>query len=253
MPWKYKIDYPIDSPERTFAHRRILRTKKFLQNLYRQWYSHFLKEIPSLPPGKLLELGSGGGFLKDLDPRIITSDVQQLPTNDMTFSAVEMPFENQSLAAIFMIDTLHHIPDPAKFFAEAERTLMPGGIIKMIEPANTLWGRFIYKNFHHEAFDTLGEWTLPANGPLSSANGALPWIIFSRDREKFNASYPDLEVREITYTNPFLYLVSGGFTSKQLIPDFLYHAVELIDRILPILSPSMSMFQIITVKKKMVR
>ncbi|MDN5292206.1 MAG: hypothetical protein PWQ06_2445, partial [Anaerophaga sp.] len=140
MPWKYQTDHALDSPERTLVHRKILKSKKFLQNLYRQWYSHFLKEIPALPPGKLLELGSGGGFLKELEPRVITSDVQKLPTNDMTFSALEMPFEDQSLAAIFMIDTLHHLPDAAKFFNEAERTLIPGGIIKMIEPANTLWG-----------------------------------------------------------------------------------------------------------------
>jgi len=84
-----------------------------------------------------------------------------------------------------MFDVLHHIPHPREFFKEALRCLKVGGQIGMIEPANTLWGRFIYKNFHHEGFDTKAGWKLSAGGPLSNGNGAIPWIIF-RETEKFS-------------------------------------------------------------------
>ena len=58
-----------------------------------------------------MELGSGGGFLKDIEPSVICSDVLDLPTNDLTFSALDMPFADGELSALFMIDTFHHIPD----------------------------------------------------------------------------------------------------------------------------------------------
>jgi ubiquinone/menaquinone biosynthesis C-methylase UbiE len=45
----------------------------------------------------------------------------------MTFSALEMPFEDQSVGGIFMIDSFHHFPDVERFLSEVERILLPGG------------------------------------------------------------------------------------------------------------------------------
>ncbi len=250
MFWKYKISIPIDSPERTVLHREIIMRKKFLRKLYEQWYEFFLSGIEKLPDGKILELGSGGGFLKDLEPSVITSDLLRISTNDMTFSALDMPFEDKSVAAIFMIDTLHHIPDMEKFFTEATRILVSGGKIMMIEPSNTRWGHFIYTRFHHEPFDPGGGWKIPESGPLSGANGALPWIVFSRDREKFKSLFPLLKIENISFCNPILYLFSGGLSYRQILPDFMYPAVAAIDRLLIKLSTEMGMFQAISLVKK---
>jgi SAM-dependent methyltransferase len=84
-------------------------------------------------------------FLKEIYPSVITSDIMPLSVCDMQFSAHEMPFENNSLKAIFMLNVLHHIPDNEQFLQEAQRTLQKGGFIYMIEPANTFFSRFIYK------------------------------------------------------------------------------------------------------------
>ena len=54
-----------------------------------------------------------------------------------------MPFENTSVDVFFMFDVLHHIGEPRKFFAEADRCLAPAGRIVMIEPANNLLGMFM--------------------------------------------------------------------------------------------------------------
>ena len=149
-----------------------------------------------------MELGSGGGFLKDLMPSIITSDILDLPTNDMVFSALDMPFQDSSVSGIFMVDTFHHIPDSQLFLQEAFRTLKVGGKIVMIEPANSLWGRFIYKNFHHEPFNPKGDWTIPNSGPMSGANGCLPWIVFERDKFVFKNQFPGFEIECINYHTP---------------------------------------------------
>ena len=57
---KYKIEHSIDSPERTILHGQIIKKKKFLKNLYLNWYSIFINEIKNLPNDVMIELGSGG-------------------------------------------------------------------------------------------------------------------------------------------------------------------------------------------------
>jgi len=230
-------------------HREIILRKKFLRNLYLQWYNEFIQEIKNLPNDNIIEIGSGGGFLKDLEPNVICSDVFDLPTNDMTFSALDIPFDDNSAAAILMLDTLHHIPDIEKFLDEACRILAKGGKIIMIEPANSLWGRFVYKNFHHEPFDTNGGWTIPDAGPLSGANGALPWIVFERDKSIFEEKYPEFEIESISFRNPLLYLLSGGVSYRQLLPDFMYPVINSIDKTLPRISKQISMFQMIKITR----
>ena len=133
-----------------------------------------------------------------------------------------MPFDNQSLDAIVMIDVLHHIPDARAFFREATRCLKPGGRVVMIEPANTCWGRFIYTHFHHEGFDPNTVWEFQSQGPLSTANGALPWIVFNRDRRQFESEFPSLQIINIRHHTPFRYLASGGLTLRQLVPTWSY-------------------------------
>jgi len=247
MKIRYDIEYPLDSPERTMHHREIILQKKFLRKLYEQWYGEFLFEIPGLPNDILIELGSGGGFLKQMEPRMICSDILDLPSNDLTFSALDMPFENNSVGGIFMVDTMHHIPDMEKFLGEVSRVLVKNGKMIMIEPANSWWGRLIYKNFHHEPFEPKSGWTIPESGPLSGANGALPWIVFERDRLKFQEKFPNLKIETIQYRNPLLYLVSGGVSFRQLLPDFMFSVMNKIDHILPKLSKQLSMFQLIKI------
>lgn len=246
---KYHFDYPLDSPMRTLAHREIINRKKVLRDIYLRWYKLFLEEMTAFPPGELVELGSGGGFLKELAPSVISSDIIDLPSNDMTFSALDMPFPDQSVSGLFMVDTMHHIPDSSKFLMEAQRVLVQGGKIVMLEPANSLWGKFIYKTFHHEPFNPEGNWTIPATGPLSGANGALPWIVFIRDRRKFDTLFPGLEVEAITFMNPLSYLFSGGVSRKQFLPDFMFPLIRVLDNLLPKISKNFSMFMLIKVRR----
>ncbi len=249
MKIKYDIKYPLDSPERTIHHKKLISEKFFLRKLYEGWYRKFSKEIRNLPNGLLVELGSGGGFLKELEPNVICTDIIDLPSNDMTFSALDMPFEKNSVSGIFMIDTFHHIPDSERFLHESNRVLKQNGKIVMIEPANSLWGRYIYKNFHHEPFNTKGSWKIPIEGPLTGANGALPWIVFIRDQSLFRKKFPTLEIESIEFHNPFLYLISGGVSYRQLMPDFSYPMFNLLDRTMPKVSAHFSMFMTITIKR----
>ncbi|MBN1252140.1 MAG: class I SAM-dependent methyltransferase [Bacteroidales bacterium] len=246
---KYNIPFNLDSTERTLFHKSIILRKKFLKNLYIEWYKIFLKSISNLPKGKIIEIGSGGGFIKEIIPSVITSDFLNLPENDMCFSATDMPFNESELSAIFMIDTFHHIPDVEKFLFEAERTLKKGGKIIMIEPANTLWGRFIYKNFHHEAFLPESSWKLEGDGPMSDANGALPWIVFERDIDIFKNKFKSLQLIDIKYHTPLRYLLSGGVSFKQLVPDFMFLPITYFENFILFFTKQFSMFVTIEIEK----
>jgi hypothetical protein len=127
--------------------------------------------------------------------------------------------------------------------------LKENGKIIMIEPANSLWGRFIYAHFHHEPFNPKGNWQISDSGPLSGANGSLPWIVFVRDKDIFNKVFPNLVIEEITYHTLLRYLLSGGVPFKQFVPDFSFPFFRSIDRFLVSLSKQLSMFMTIKIKK----
>ena len=239
----------LDDPTTTLLHADIVRKKAFLEKLYIDFYNQFKNAVPDYRSKVLVELGSGGGFIKEVIKNTITSDVLSLPNVDKVFSACDMPFEKDAIDAFFIFDVLHHISEPRGFFAEAVRCLKPGGKIVMIEPANTVWARFIYKNFHHESFDPNGKWQIEKTGPLSQANGAIPWIIFSRDREIFQKEFPSLKIIAMRTHSPFTYLLSGGLTLRQLLPSFAYQFVKMVECILSPANKYIGMFQTIELQK----
>lgn len=242
----------LDDAAVTLLHGEILRRKPFLKNLYLNFYTILKRAIDAdgNTPQKIVELGSGIGFVREVIPNAVTSDVLELPAVDMVFSAMEMPFEDCSVDAFIMIDVLHHIPDVRAFFREAERCLKPGGRIAMIEPGNTAWGRFVYQNFHHEAFDPSAGWEFESKGPLSTANGAIPWIVFHRDQTAFLDEFPQFEILKTQFHTPLRYLVSGGFTLRQLTPSWSYCIVKGLETLLIPLNRWIGMFETIVVRKR---
>jgi len=240
----------LDDPNTTIKNRALIRRKSFLNKVYRKWYGYFLAYRKDLPEGKLLELGSGAGFLEELMPDVITSDIMPLPDVDMQLDAQELPFGDAELAGIFMIDVLHHMQDCRQFFKEADRCLVQGGKLVMIEPANTPVARFIYQNFHHEEFDPSAGWTLPSEGgPLSNANGAIPWIVFDRDIQQFKENFSRLQVETKKLHTPMLYLLSGGLSRRSLVPGFSFPIFNAMENIFSFMNPITAMFQLIVIKK----
>ncbi len=242
----------IDAPENMRRHVAIIRSKKFLKRTYEDHYEFFRRGSKSLPAGEKVELGSGSGFLKEVITDVITTDIVPLPGIDRVASAVSLPFADGSVAALYLLDVLHHVSDAAAFFAEAERCLAQGGKILLVEPANTPWGRFIYRNFHHEPFEPeQAEWRLKAEKPLSVANGALPWMILVRDRAMFEKRFPQLAIRRVAYVHPFRYLLSGGLSKPQLVPSCAYGFVRWVeDVLLAPFSNTLGMFMQIEIVKR---
>lgn len=239
----------IDDPQASLDHAAIIRKKYALNQIYTEYYLLFKSCIAGLTSGKVLELGSGGGFIKEIIPETITSDVVKIEGCDLVLFAEQLPFENNSLKAIFMIDVLHHVKTPEDFFKEAERCLIPGGKIIMVEPANTGWAKFIWKNFHHEPFDDKAGWTIKGEGRMSDANIALPWILFGRDRKLFEQKFPKLSIRSIEIHTPIAYVMTGGVKSWNLLPKLIYKPVRFAEKIVQNLGIKQGMFQTIELEK----
>lgn len=209
----------LDDPETSIRRRQLSKTKRALYLSYLHWYRRFVALDGTAPPGARIELGSGGGFLEEFIPGLITTDVLPLPFVQKVCAAEELPFESGSLGAIYMINVLHHVADPSRFFAEAERTLVPGGIVAMIEPYVSPFSRFIYTYLHHEPFDPrAADWKLPPSGPLSGGNDALPSNIFVRDRARFEQRHPNLEIQSVSPHTFLSHLLSGGVTMRSFVP-----------------------------------
>jgi SAM-dependent methyltransferase len=239
----------LDDPATTTTRRKILRKKQFLNGIYREWYQMLAAQLPPIAGG-VVELGSGAGFLQDFVPDAITSEVFFCEHVDIVMDARRMPFPDRSLRGIVMTDVLHHIPGPDRFFEEAERCLAPGGVIAMIEPWVTSWSKLIYQNLHHEPFQPEApEWDFPQSGPLSGANGALPWIIFERDRDEFERQFPHFSVQRIHPIMPFRYLVSGGMSVRCLMPPATFGLWRSFETLISGLHPRTAMFAMIVVAK----
>jgi len=200
----------VDDLATTELRKQIIASKPFLKAIYNEWYGMLAGGLPE-GEGEVLELGSGAGYCETFIPGLITSEVFPCAQVKLVADAQCMPFADGSLRAIVMTDVMHHMPDVDRFFAEASRCLRKGGKILMIEPWVSSWSRLVYTRLHHEPFlPEAEEWAFASTGPLSGANSALPWIVFVRDRRKFESRFPELEIGGIRPFLPFRYLLSGG-------------------------------------------
>ena len=89
----------LDDVAATERHRAIIAQKPFLKRLYAEWYGRM---AAGLPAGEqpVLEVGSGAGFLGDLLPGLVTSDLVPVDGVRVVLDARHLPFGAGSLRAI---------------------------------------------------------------------------------------------------------------------------------------------------------
>ena len=221
----------LDDPARINELRATIKGKPALRMLYEEVYRKY-RDCVALAPGNgiVVELGSGGGFAKELVPGIVTSDVIPYEGVDRVVDATRMPFEDRSLRAIVMFNVFHHIPDAEAFLRDAERCLVPGGRMLIVDEHPGWVGGPVYRYAHHEGYDpNIAEWRFPAGGPLSSANGAMTWIVFKRDAEKFGRLFPGLSLVRYSPHTPLRYWLSGGLKRWTLLPSWAFGAATTMD------------------------
>lgn len=233
------------------TQKALILGRPLMKRAYDDWYARLLADVRSVPGrGALVELGSGGSYLKELEPAVITSDVSE-GIAEQVIDARHLPFADQSVRAFLLTHVFHHIPDVDAFFREAQRTLVPGGVISMIEVAHTPFAKFFFRNFHHEPYeDTRTDWKFEQGDSMMDSNQALSWMVFVRDRAQFETRYPGLKIETLALMPWFTYFVSGGVTMRYMIPRFLNPLLTGIEWLLTPAAPLLALSWHIRVRKR---
>jgi SAM-dependent methyltransferase len=216
---------------------------------YEDWYSAIASNIPQSEE-RVLEIGSGGGFVSSFIPDAITSDVLPLPGIDLVFDAVRLPFRDRSLRAVVMTNVFHHLPDVGAFLSEFARCTRSGGTLVMIEPWVTRWARIVYGKLHHEPFDPDARRgnSAPVSRCRKRTGHCRGWCLCAIEKT-FANRFPALRLATIKPMMPMRYLVSGGVSMRSLSPGWTYSAWKKFDDALTRLSPETAMFALIVVRR----
>ncbi len=232
------------------AQKRLIMQRPLLKRCYDEWYERLRSDVRTVRAGgDLVELGSGGSYLKSLEPELITSDVVE-GLAERVIDGRHLPFDDGTVRALVLTHVLHHIPDVEAFFREADRVLVPGGVIGMIEVSHTPFARLFFRLLHPEPYDDAQVgWSFDQSDSMMDSNQALSWIVFDRDRHRFERTFPQFVVEEVSFTPWLGYVLSGGVTMRDLVPRFLVGPIDALDRLLRPARPFFALHWHIRVRK----
>jgi SAM-dependent methyltransferase len=221
----------------TLRNRARLGANKNLLFWYRELYRDQFKEFANPAALSILEIGSGTSPLKQFLSNVVTSDVLDLNYLDHVFDCHEIDkldaIKDNSFDVITLTNVLHHLKSPIAFLNRAASKLKPGGKVIATEPFFSVLSTPIFEYVHHEPVDfgisepELGH----LEGPLASANIALPWLIFFRDRkwlQRLNDNY-DVRNLSVRYFTSLSYMITGGISRRLPIPSLLYRILFQLD------------------------
>jgi hypothetical protein len=201
------------------GYQNVWEQKPVLAVIYDDFYDRI---IGACVPGRSIEIGGGIGNLKRRMGAVIATDIQFAPWLDCVADAQFLPFGEETIANIVMVDVLHHVEFPSNFFQSAASILQVGGRILMVEPAITWGSSLFYRLLHHEPVQMTADSLVegrpnPERDPYAS-NQAIPTLIATRDQHRFHARFPSLRIRSIDWFSLLAYPLSAGFKRWSLIP-----------------------------------
>jgi len=236
------------------AQRQMIDRKPLIRRCYELWYRLLLQDADSVPPEyaacPTIELGSGSSFIRELRPEIVASDVIQ-GNVAIVLDGRQMPFRAGSVRALLLTHVFHHIPDVRQFLIEAQRVLVPGGVVSMVDETHTPFARFFFSVFHPEPYNAKAvDWDFPAGHTLLDSNQALSWIVFFRDRAQLRQTVPNLDLEQWSYLPWFSYLLSGGVNLRSFVPRPMAPLVRTFDTLFRPLDPLFAIHWHLTVRKR---
>lgn len=222
---------PITQHQTEIQHNiEAWKEKPLLREVYADFYSRILNLIDPELPGRLLEIGSGIGNLREHLPQALCTDLFPNPWLDAVCDGYGLPFANNSCSHLILFDVFHHLRKPRRFLNEAKRVLIPNGRLILFEPFVSLTSWPVYGLFHHEpiAWRKNIDSDADSQGPdeYYAAQGNATRIFF---RGEGAAILNGWSIVHAEAFSSFSYLLSGGFSKPALYPAGFFPALKRID------------------------
>lgn len=245
----------IDGDDRLIVHRKILTSKPMLRSVFVEFHRlfHELDRKHLSGNGLRVELGAGVAPMQETYPDVLATDVVPGLHLDRVINAEDMELPDGSVRVFFGQNCFHHFPHPDRFFSELDRVLVPGGGAILLEPYYGPFAEYLFKRlFATEGFDkSYPLWDVPVAGPMNGANQALSFVVFVRDRSRFERTHPSLEiVHEGRVGNYLKYLLSGGLNFRPLWPNAMSPVVSVFQWILSPFNRWLCLHHVVVIRKK---
>jgi len=209
------------------------RGKPLLREIYSSFYEKIIGCIDRSIPGRIVEIGSGIGNLKNHIPEAIATDLFLNPWLDLVCDGYELPFVSESLSHLILFDVFHHLEAPNAFLKEAGRVLGPKGRLVLFEPFISLASHPIYGFLHHEPVAIRSKINVAPDFPRPrryyAAQGNATRIFFGSGNVLDLKGWRCLGKEGLA---SFAYLFSGGFSKPAFYPRPLLPALLVFDRVL---------------------
>lgn len=227
--------------------------KPVLRLAYRDFHRRIAAHVDRSLAGKLVELGSGIGNIRDVIPGVIRTDLFANPWIDQVENAYRLSFPDQDVSHLILFDVFHHLRYPRTALHECRRVLVPHGRIILFEPYVSGAGRLVYGPLHHEpiGFDraitpTAPPDFLPGDDDYYAAQGNATRVFWQQAHPEILDGF-EVIARERIGAWP--YALTGGYSKPQLYPTALYPLLARLDRVMEMV-PALSALRALVVLRK---
>ena len=203
--------------------------KPVLHTIYDDFYSLIAGQLNQSIDGKTVEIGSGIGNIKKHIPHCICTDAFENPWIDQVENAYKLSFEDEEVSNIILFDVWHHLEFPVLVLKEFQRVLKKNGRIIIFEPCISLLGWMVYGIFHPENVGWFKK--ININDPIVDIN-KLPYYAAQGNatrfflRKKYRPCLSGFSIEYIEKKAAIAYVLSGGYSKKQLFPDKYYPKIK---------------------------
>jgi SAM-dependent methyltransferase len=230
------------------------KRKPVLRLAYRDFHQRIAAHIDASLTGKIIELGSGIGNIRDVIPGVIRTDLFPNPWIDQVENAYALSFQPAEASHLILFDVFHHLRHPRTALRECRRVLQANGRVILFEPYISAAGRLVYGPLHHEpiafnapihpdapsAFSPEADdyYAAQANATRVFWQGAHPeildgWDVIARERI---GGWP--------------YALTGGYSKPQLYPAALYGVLSKVDRVLSAIPAAAALRTLIVLRRR---
>lgn len=167
-----------------------------------------------------IEIGCGVTPMSDHYENIVATDIEITECATKQLDACKMSDLKEHYCSIFAVNCFHHISEKIKFFSECAEVLEPGGVVVILEPADTILSRILYPYlFRIESYDPSADIeSLRTEDPVKGANQAASFICFKREKNVFMNQIAFELVESFYLKNWLSFVLCGGTNFPTLAP-----------------------------------